>query len=652
MMAALAALNTCLCDPGGPIRRRVPVLLSFTVLGALIVAGVGLARGGGIAVALPLGVFGLFCATFVRIYGEAAQQVGILLGIMLVLALDRPLTGVAEAGTLAAAFIGGCLWATLLTLVIWRIRPYLPAARAVAAAYRALAAAAAGLRALLLAGHTGESVLAPYAKTHLGEVRIAIEAARGIVMDTLRGRGGAGNRGQHGLIRLEVSDQLLAALIALGESLEHAEASERATVARLLRRLRPMLLVYAESIVSGSTKANRQIARAIDAMAEDAASLPKSGALQAVADRIVERLRMAYTLAVPANFLPGAGLDGTPPDPRQRLLQPLRANLAWQSLPLRHALRLSAAAAPALAFTMLWFTPFDHWLTITIVMTMQPYFGATYTRVLQRVAGTVAGGLVAALVGVICSTPVALAIAMFPLAMITLAARSLAYGLFVVWLTPLIVLIVDIGQPGADEWLVAGLRALFTVVGGAVAVAACFVMWPNFEPRRLAQQIQDAIAAQGRYAAAVLSQLVGQDSDAVAERARREAGIALNELEASISRALAEPAGRSPPVLDAAMTIDALLRRNAGRSTAIMLDPTTAAALPPSAWQAWRDWIARSSLALAAGATQLEARPVPANESVARMARQFELIAGALQQAERSQPNMPTVIASEAKRSP
>ena len=49
---------------------------------------------------------------------------------------------------------------------------------------------------------------------------------------------------------------------------------------------------------------------------------------------------------------------------------------------------------------MLWFTPYDHWLTITIVMTMQPYFGLTYTRVLQRIAGTVAGGLVAALVGV------------------------------------------------------------------------------------------------------------------------------------------------------------------------------------------------------------------------------------------------------------
>src|SRR5690348_17147319 len=42
--AALAALLTCICDPGGPIGRRVPVLLSFTLLGALVTAGYGMVR--------------------------------------------------------------------------------------------------------------------------------------------------------------------------------------------------------------------------------------------------------------------------------------------------------------------------------------------------------------------------------------------------------------------------------------------------------------------------------------------------------------------------------------------------------------------------------------------------------------------------------
>ena len=167
IMAALAALNTCMGDPGGAIRRRVPVLLTFTVLGALVVAGVGLARGYGIAVALPLGMFGLFCATFVRIYGETAQMMGVLLGVMLIISLDRPVPDVMQAGVLAAVFVGGGLWATLLTLVIWPIYPYMPARRAVAEVYRALSATAENICALLQAGDTDEASWDAHAHSNL-----------------------------------------------------------------------------------------------------------------------------------------------------------------------------------------------------------------------------------------------------------------------------------------------------------------------------------------------------------------------------------------------------------------------------------------------------------------------------------------------------
>src|SRR5271165_1988405 len=45
--AALAALLTCICDPGGPIRRRVPVLLGFALTGAAVTTGYGLLRAFG-----------------------------------------------------------------------------------------------------------------------------------------------------------------------------------------------------------------------------------------------------------------------------------------------------------------------------------------------------------------------------------------------------------------------------------------------------------------------------------------------------------------------------------------------------------------------------------------------------------------------------
>jgi uncharacterized membrane protein YccC len=220
---------------------------------------------------------------------------------------------------------------------------------------------------------------------------------------------------------------------------------------------------------------------------------------------------------------------------------------------------------------------------------------------------------------------------MFPLATITLAGRALSYGLFVTWLTPLVVLLVDVNQPGSSEWLVAGIRLLFTVVGGAVIMAGCFLLWPDFAPQDLAKETREAIAAVGCYAVSALSSLMGEVPVNRVDPARREAGIALNSLEAAISRTLLDPRAAKQLQLQSATLIDAALRRCTGRLTAMVLDPATKQALPQSGWRAWRDWIAQSGTTLAAGSPRLLTWPTPSVESVARIARQFEIIAGALE---------------------
>ena len=629
--AALAALLTCICDPGGPIRRRVPVLLTFALIGASVTALYGILRDFGPWVALPLGMFGLFCSSFARIYGQAAQQVGALMATVQILSLDRGDPSLRQAGIMAASFIAGALWAVLLTMVIWRIYPFLPARRAVAEAYRQLSELVRDLRGLVQAPWITDAAWETHARIHRRATREAIEAARTAVMDTVRSRGASSNRAAQAVIRLETADQIFGNLIGLSALLEQGSPSERAVAERILRRMRPVLLTLGKVVITDDEAAHRRIDRSIDAIAADMEALPEDCSLRGVLDQIIERLRIAHTLAVPANLIPGVDVAGRGVPLWRQISGTLRANLSWTSPALRHATRTAVTAAFPLAFTMFWFTPYDHWLTITVVATMQPYFSLTYTRAIERIVGTALGGVIAAAIGLICTTPIAIGAAMFVLSVSAFAIRAVSFGLFMMALTPLIVLLVETGSPDTHEWLIAAARAALTAAGGVIAVGANFLLWPSREPDLVAAEVRGAVAAHAGYADVNFAALLGEATSTALDQARRLAGVASNGLEALITRALLEP-GKEHDPLEAAMVVDAALRRLAGRLATLQHDPGLATRVSPASMQSWRSWITGSLRALADGKTNLPQRPADAGtDAFARIGRQIELMSVAMQ---------------------
>ncbi len=106
-----------------------------------------------------------------------------------------------------------------------------------------------------------------------------------------------------------------------------------------------------------------------------------------------------------------------------------------------------------------------------------------------------------------------------------------------------------------------------------------------------AGQLRTAVAAHARYAAAEIAALLGETGPDAAERARRAAGVASNALEASLQRALLEPRrGSAAERLEAALTVDAALRRVAGRLSALHLSGRPAGARDSVAWREWADF--------------------------------------------------------------
>lgn len=622
-LAALGALLTCFSDPGGPVVRRVPAVASYGVLGGLCYGFFGwLAAVNPYLSALVAGMT-IFCMSFARIYGQSSMQVGNLLSVAIVLALGDPVSSGFGAVLHGCNFWAGAIWAALLTLVIWQTHPYAAARRALADVARKLAVLNDEV---IIFTRGGESVAGFEERVleYRGRVREAIESARSIALDTFRRKGLVSVRGAQISLRLESFERIFGALIALSEQIEESPREMPPESMRLMRIVSAWLRTLAVQIESDKPPDQLRRRASLQRL-QDSLHLLPDGTARHVLAIIAEQLAvmtMASHAAQPLS--PQAASIAK----RWRIIMPIRQNLTWSSNPFRHALRVAVISTPVLAITSRYGGPYAHWATITLILCMQPYFAATWLRTAERCAGTVLGGVVAAAIGMAVHTDFQLAVAMLPLTICAFALRGVNYGLYIATVTPMIVLLVEQLVPsGKSELYVALSRVIWSLLGGGLAILGCALLWPGFEAPRLAASIEAARREHLAYAMSVFAALLGQGDWAAVENARRAAGLASNNLEATLARALAEPHGRHEHMLMKAATGDAAMRRLAGRLSLLAVERPSIPTQDKNLWKAWEDWL---QVSLKQG--KLMPRPdLPTGvgaEDLVRLARQVELMTG------------------------
>lgn len=117
----------------------------------------------------------------------------------------------------------------------------------------------------------------------------------------------------------------------------------------------------------------------------------------------------------------------------------------------------------------------SYWVPLTVAIVFKPDYGSVFARALQRgigtVVGAVAGAVLLALVhGAWLLIPFAVLAALLPF------GRSRNYGLLATFLTPLVVVLIDLLNPGG--WRLAEDRLIDTLIGCAIVLLIGFAPWP------------------------------------------------------------------------------------------------------------------------------------------------------------------------------
>ena len=596
---ALGGFEAILSDTGGPYRSRLSSLVTLSLGGA---AGlfVGSIAGSTLHWALPVTLLWCFLWSYLAVLGQPFSSAGILVQVIFICGVGTPAASWRIALGWAFMLLAGGAWAALLSLFLWPLDAYRPARAAVGDCYRELASFLGSVASLAGPEYPNRRKAGPalwhrLAQHHQYRVRHAMERGWKAVAGIRAELRAETPRGRQLVVLLEHADLLIARTVALAEHLEaEASAGRSACLDRSLSGLDELraaelwvasLLVRRRGVTLATALARRvemeQLPGKLESClgATDATSrflLSQVAGAASLLDASIESaalLRLGRA-PVPDYAHPAASMShfAYVYERLEQLragwsLELLTANFTARSLTLRHAARVALVCGLDVALILLLHIDHGYWLMLTSLIVLQPHVSGTLRRGLERIGGTVGGGILAALLAVVVHTQLATAAVLFPLALMALAVLPVSYAAFAFFLTPAFVLA---WLPYSGDWQLALVRMGNTVAGALISIAAMLFLFPAYERDRAPAFLRASLAADRRY----LAQLAetwrsrSRSSRPLAD-ARRATGLANNDVEESLERMLAESWPRRQPFARFATAFVTYLRRLAQSVTTL-----------------------------------------------------------------------------------
>lgn len=572
-IATMAAWFVGMVNVDGAYRQRAIAMIAATI-GVTVMFLIASLVSSHLWLAVPTTFLVIFITGLASLYGNVAASVSLITSIMFVISLAR-FGSFSNLSTLiqhCALCLAGGTWTTVLSLGLWVVRPDVPAMQIVAKCYLSLSnfVDLASQRAL------NPKDRQQWEQRFLQAQDTVIQnltSARSVWTIIWTRQRGANLRGNQLLVLIEDINQIVNSVIALSELL--AIASEHQLFSRLQQEIQQVLeqsaialQMLSQAIAKGKNSPHlgdldrslealehqRQVLRSqvlnqtINAQTDEYSDLLNLGKITASLTKLVEQIHtdaeIVRDLSQGKQRNSIAQRDISPPAQPERstIIDTLRNNFTFDSVLFRHALRLALITTLAELLASLFQLPRGYWITLTALVALKPNFGGTSQTTVQRVVGTILGGIIGIALVLLVKNSLAIAVCFLLLVFVAMSVRSLSYSLFIILLTPAIILLLNIISAGG--WKVGILRIFDSLTGGVLALLGSYLLFPRWERQQLPAQLEKTIRANLAYFQQVIANYLHPEQNAFADSInmlRHQAALENANANAAAQRLFSEP---------------------------------------------------------------------------------------------------------------
>lgn len=558
---SLGAMCASTTDIPGPIHHRrngMMICVIAVILVALLTT---------IASAHPLwmgSLIAVFCFVFcmIGVYGARSNSIGVAALLIMVLSIDRPLTGSELLLHLLYLTAGG-LWYMVLSLALYSIRPYKLAQQALGENILNTSAYLR-IRALFYSNDVNYDEV----YQQMLEQQVKVEQSQNLVNELLfKNRTVIKESIPTGrilmMIHLDVLDLFEKTITSFQDyKLLHSYFDN----SDILQKYQAVIYQMADeldeigiAVQSGyPATANEKLQDSVQQLkkyfedfrnarhtAENLEGLINLRQILQSIEDIVSRLNtlQLYTtydkkkIKTDTDIADYSGLINT----QNISWQLLKDNLTLDSNTFRHALRVSIATVAGYIFSRFLSIGHSYWILLTIIVILKPTYSLTQKRNYQRLWGTAAGALLALILLYTIENRTALFVCMIVLMIGTYSFLRSNYLIGVLFTTAYILVLFHLVY-GTNLKTIFTDRLVDTAIGSAIAFLANFLIVPAWEKERIRDFMLAALEKNTDYFKNVSAAFLGNPVTITEyKKGRQDAFVALANLSDAFTRMLNEP---------------------------------------------------------------------------------------------------------------